>query len=79
MLGNIVDTSAFIGLENCLSQSTCMEVIQKRRAIVVAVLSEQNRQLGLVIHDISTLATISAAQSAWAQERARTIALIHAK
>jgi hypothetical protein len=62
--GNIVDTSAFIGLEICLSKSTYMEVIQKRRAIVVAVLSEQHRQLSLGIHDISTLATISAAQSA---------------
>ena len=79
MLGNIVDTSAFIGLENCLSQSTYMEVIQKRRAIVVAVLSEQHRQLSLGIHDINTLANISAAQSAWAREHARTIALIHAK
>ena len=79
MLGNIVDTSAFIGLENSLSQSTNIEVIQKRRAIVVAVLSEQNRQLSLGIHDINTLANISAAQSAWARERARTIALIHSK
>jgi hypothetical protein len=56
-----------------------MEVIQKRRAIVVAVLSEQHRQLSLGIHDINTLANISAAQSAWAREHARTIALIHAK
>jgi hypothetical protein len=79
MLGNVVDMSAFIGLENCLSQSTYMEVIQKRRAIVVAVLSEQHRQVSLGIHDLNTLANISAAQSAWARERARTIALIHSK
>ena len=79
MLGNVVDTSAFIGLEICLSKSTYMEVIQKRRAIVVAVLSEQHRQVSLGIHDLNTLANISAAQSAWARERARTIALIHSK
>jgi hypothetical protein len=66
MLGNIVDTSALIGLENCLSQSIYIEGIQKRSAIVVAVLSEQHRQLSLGIHDINTLANISAAQSAWA-------------
>jgi hypothetical protein len=79
MLGNFVDTSAFIGLENCLSKSTYTEVIQKHRAIVVAVLSEQHHQLSLGIHDINTLANISAAQSAWARERERTIALIHSK
>ena len=79
MLGNIVDTSTIIGLEICLSKLTYIEVIQKRRAIVVAVLSEQHRQLSLGIHDLNTLANISAAQSAWARERARAIALIHSK
>jgi hypothetical protein len=77
MLENVVDTSAFLGLEICLSKATYVQTIQKRRASIDAVISEQHRQLSLGVYDPNTLANVSGAESAWARERARTIALIH--
>ena len=79
MLKNVVDTSAFVGLEHCLSKSTYIKRTQKRRSSVEAVLHEHHRQLSSGVADPNTLAIISAAESAWARERARTIALIHSK
>ena len=79
MLENITDTSAFLGLEICLSKATYVQTIKKRRASIEAVISEQHRQLSLGVYDPNTLANVSGAESAWARERARTIAiaLIH--
>jgi hypothetical protein len=77
MLENVVDTSTFLGLEICLSKATYVQTIQKRRASIDAVISEQHRQLSLGVYDPNTLANVSGAESAWARERARTIALIH--
>jgi hypothetical protein len=77
MLENITDTSAFLGLEICLSNATYVQTIKKRRASIEAVISEQHRQLSLGVYDPNTLANVSGAESAWARERARTIALIH--
>jgi hypothetical protein len=74
---NVSDTSAFLGLEICLSKATYVQTIMKRRASIEAVISEQHRQLSLGVYDPNTLANVSGAESAWARERARTIALIH--
>jgi hypothetical protein len=74
---NVSDTSAFLGLEICLSKATYVQTIMKRRASIEAVISEQHRQLSLDVYDPNTLANVSGAESAWARERARTIALIH--
>jgi hypothetical protein len=74
---NVSDTSAFLGFENILPRSTYMEVIQRRRASVEAVLCEQHRQLSLKKNDPNTLSKISAAKTAWARDRARTIGLLH--
>ena len=79
MLKNIADTSAFLGLEHCLSKSTYKEVIKKRRASIEAAISEHHRQLSLGMNDPTTLANISAAESAWARERARTLGLLHSE
>ena len=79
MLKNVVNTSAFLGLEHCLSKSTYKVVIKKRRASIEAVISEHNRQLSSGVNDPTTLADISAAESAWARERARTLGLLHSE
>lgn len=77
MLENIDNTSAYLGIECSLSKLTYIQRIQNRKAIVEAVLREQHRQLSLGIDDPIIIAKISRAQSAWARERARTIALLH--
>ena len=77
MLENIDNTSACLGIECCLSKLTYIQRIQNRKAIVEAVLREQHRQLRLGIDDPIIIAKISLAESAWARERARTIALLH--
>jgi hypothetical protein len=79
MLKNVADTSAFLGLEHCLSKSTYKEVIKKRRASIEAAISEHHRQLSSGVNDPNTLANISAAESAWARERARTLGLLHSE
>ena len=68
-----------LGFESCLSKLTYIETIKKRRSSVEAILSEHHRQLSLGVYDPNTLtlANVSGAESAWARERARTIALIH--
>ena len=66
-----------LGFESCLSKLTYIETIKKRRSSVEAVLSEHQCQLSLGVYDPNTLANVSGAESAWARERARTIALIH--
>jgi hypothetical protein len=62
----------FVMLENVADMSA-----KKRRASVEAVLSKHHRQLSLGVYDPNTLANVSGAESAWAQEHSRTIALIH--
>jgi hypothetical protein len=80
MLENVdADTSTFLGLESCLSKSTYIQTIKKRRASVEAVLYEQDRQLSLGVYDPNTLAIISVAETTWARERARTIGLLHSE
>ena len=79
MLKNFADTSAFLGLEHCLSKSTYIERTQKHRASIEAVLHEHHRQLSLGVNDPTTLANISAAESAWARERSRTLGLLHSE
>jgi hypothetical protein len=66
-----------LGLESCLSKLTYIQTIKKRRSSVEAILSEHHRQLSLGVYDPNTLANVSGAESAWARERARTIAFIH--
>ena len=61
MLKNVADTSAFLGLEHCLSKSTYIERTQKRRASIEAVISEHHCQLSSGVNDPNTLAIISAA------------------
>ena len=79
MLKNVTDTSAFLGLEHCLSKSTYIKRTQKRRSSIEAVISEHHRQLSLGVNDPTTLANISATESAWARERARTLGLLHSE
>jgi len=79
MLENVADTSAFLGLEHCLSKSTYIERTQKRRSSIEAVLHEHHRQLSLGVNGPTILANISAAEYAWARERARTIDLLHSE
>ena len=55
MLKNIADTSAFLGLEHCLSKSTYIERTQKRRASIEAAISEHHRQLSSGVNDPTPL------------------------
>jgi hypothetical protein len=75
---DVANTSvAIVGLERILSKWTYIQTIQHQRASVEAVLREQHRQLSLGVYDPNTLANISVARTSWAQERARTIGLLH--
>ena len=73
----VMDTSIFLGLESCLSQSIYHEIFERRKARSQAVLCEHNRQLSIGINDPCMLAKISEVESAWARKRARSIGLLH--
>ena len=73
----VMDTSIFLGLESCLSQSIYHEIFERRKARSQAVLCEHNRQLSFGINDPYMLAKISEVESAWARKRARIIGLLH--
>ena len=73
----VMDTSIFLGLESCLSQSIYHEIFKRRKARSQAVLCEHNRQLSFGINDPCMLAKISEVESAWARKRARIIGLLH--
>ena len=73
----VMDTSIFLGLESCLSQSIYHEILERRNARSRAVLCEHNRQLRIGINDPCMLAKISEVESAWARKRARIIGLLH--
>ena len=72
-----VDTSAYLGLETSLSDTSFRECKLRRRAFVKAVLSEQKRQAKHGIRDNVALAKIAIERSKWFCRRARVIALLH--
>jgi hypothetical protein len=75
---DVADTGvAILGLERCISKLTYIKTIQHQTASVEAVLCEQHRQLSVGVYDPIILANISVARTTWAQERARTIGLLH--
>ena len=76
---NASQTAAFMGLENYLSDVTTKEIKIQRRAVREAVMYEQERQreLGLHVWDMDTMANISEVASAWGRERAEIVAALH--
>lgn len=76
---NAHETSAFMGLENFLSEETTRQIKLHRRATYRAVLREQMRQGETGIHDAKVMASVSEEASLWARTRAEIIALMHAE
>ena len=78
MLEN-VDTDNFVGLENFTTDSSHIEVQDRRSATRKAVLNEQKRQDKIGVCNIDSLARVSAAESKWARERAQFFGKLHAE
>ena len=74
---DVNDTCAFLGIENYLSKATTREVAKRRRAIVNAVLFEQDRQYRSNNIDVDIIAVVSKAVSGLSARRARLIAMLH--
>ena len=76
---HVNETSAFLGLENYLSQASIREVKKRRRAIVDLVLQEQKRQHHSGNIDVDIMSVVSQAVSGLSRRRARLIAMLHSK
>eukprot|EP00581_Thalassiosira_minuscula_P019999 CAMPEP_0183715822 /NCGR_PEP_ID=MMETSP0737-20130205/9921_1 /TAXON_ID=385413 /ORGANISM="Thalassiosira miniscula, Strain CCMP1093" /LENGTH=91 /DNA_ID=CAMNT_0025944981 /DNA_START=326 /DNA_END=601 /DNA_ORIENTATION=- len=79
---NIHETSAFLGLENYLLETTIPGIENMRRALTAAVLSEQYHQFQSckgTIYNAEKIANISKQASKWSRDRAKMVALIHAE
>ena len=74
---HVNETSAFLGLENYLSQASIREVKMRRRAIVDAVLYEQERQHHSGNINVHKMSVVSQAVSGLSRRRARLIAMVH--
>mmetsp|Transcript_27024 Transcript_27024/g.56305 ORF Transcript_27024/g.56305 Transcript_27024/m.56305 type:complete len:158 (+) Transcript_27024:131-604(+) len=75
---NVHDTSAFMGLENYFFQNTRQNIRNRRGSVWEVVLSEQQRQLDVGVHDPESMAAIAEAASEKSRKRARIIGLLHA-
>ena len=71
------ESSAFLGTDNYLSNDTIRGVVKRRRAIVNAVLLEQERQYRSDNIDADIMAVVSEAISGLSARRARLIARLH--
>lgn len=72
------ESSAFMGLESYLTETTTQEIRYQRRRIKDAVLHEQRRQCEAGVYDADALANVSKAASDWSRKRSVIIALLHA-
>ena len=75
---NILETSVFMGIENYLSKDVSQEIGFRTAAIISAVLSEQQRQWDIGIHDPEIICFISEALSEQSRVCASFIGLLHA-
>ena len=73
------ESSAFLGIDNYLSNDTIRGVVKRRRAIVDAVLLEQERQYRSDNIDADIMAVVLEAISGLSARRARLIARLHSK
>lgn len=77
---NVQNTSRFMGLENHLTEQGCLRVVQRRKAICKAVLSEQDRQRREGIsYDPDSMSKVAQAESELSRTRAFVIGLIHSQ
>ena len=75
---NIQETSVFMGPENYLSRDVSQEIGYRTGAIISAVLSEQQRQWNIGIHDPERISFISEALSEQSRLCASFIGILHA-
>lgn len=75
---NVQETSAFMGLENYLSNAAAIGIRRRRSAVRAAVLREQHRQDEMGILDFDAMSNASKAATQVALKRARIVALLHA-
>ena len=75
---NILETSVFMGLKNYLSRDISQEIGYRTGAIIRAVLSEQQRQGDIGIHDPEKISFISEALSEQSRLCASFIGILHA-
>ncbi len=73
------DTSAFMGLENHLSENATGGVRRRRDAIGRAVKTEQRRQADAGVGDPEALSAVAEYFSEFSRRRARVIGLLHAQ
>ena len=73
------ESSAFLGIDNYLSNDTIRGVVKRRRAIIDAVLLEQERQYRSDNIDADIMTVVSEAISGLSARRARLIARLHSK
>lgn len=75
---NIDDTSAFLGLERYLSDTTTQEILYQRQLHSNTVLYQHRQQIEIGVYDAEELARTSEATSEWSRMRARLIGKLHA-
>ncbi len=75
---SVHDTSAFMGLETYLTESSARNIAQRRWAVWNAVLSEQRRQHMAGICDPVKMRSVSEAASGMSSTRAWIIGKLHA-
>jgi hypothetical protein len=76
---HVNETTAFLGIEKNLSKATLRGVAKRRRAIVDAVLLEQDRQYRSGNIDADLMAVASEAVSGLSAKLAMLIARLHSK
>ena len=63
-----------VGIENFVTRGLAKQVVERRRALIRAVLLEQNLQRQRGITDNEMLRTMSRHKSEWSRDRARKLA-----
>lgn len=74
---NVEDTSAFMGLECYLTDAMPLKIASRRKAVVRAVMSEQERQRRACVYDPDEMAHVSLPVTELARKRASIIGLLH--
>ncbi len=74
---HVHDTSAFMGLENHLSESTTGGIRRRRDVIGRAVKTEQRRQADAGVCDPEAMSAVAEYFSDYSRRRARIIGLLH--
>jgi len=70
-------TIEIMGLEGRISKAATQEIIFRQKALIKAILFEQDRQIRLGFSDTDLISDISVVESDWVMKRALKIGLLH--